>query len=117
VKVLVVDDAAANRAILSALLKRAGYEVETAANVAEAERLFGEGRPDAVMTDLHLADGEDGVALARRLRALTDANTVRLALMTADASVPAETRELFDAVVEKPVSLDEINVFLEERST
>jgi len=115
--VLIVDDAVANRTVLAALLKRAGYAAAAAASSAEAERLFRSECPDAVLTDLHLEGGEDGVTLAKRLRALAGGRTVRMALMTADAGVPPEAHGLFDAMIEKPVSLADITAFLGDKTT
>jgi len=114
VKVLVVDDAAANRLVLCALLKRLGHEVLAASNAAEARRLFSDMGPEAVLTDLHLGDGEDGVALAESLRRLSGERRVRIALMTADAVFPAGSDGLFDAILEKPVSFEALKSFLED---
>jgi len=113
VKVLVVDDAASNRTVLSALLNRAGYAVETAADVAAAEKLFVSVCPEAVLTDLHLGNGEDGVALAESLRRLSENRPVRIGLMTADTAVSV-TDGVFDAILEKPVTLDGLMSFLGE---
>jgi len=112
VKVLVVDDAASNLTVLSALLKRAGYAVETASDVATAERLFLSGRPEIVLTDLHLGTGDDGVALAGSLRRLAGERPVRIGLMTADAAVSAGNVAI-DAILEKPVSFEVLRSFLE----
>lgn len=111
VKVLVVDDAASNRTVLSALLKRVGHEVETAADVVTAEKLFASAFPESVLTDLHLGNGEDGIALATSLRRLAENRTVRIGLMTADASVSVPDG-IFDALLEKPVTLDNLMSFL-----
>jgi len=103
VKVLVVDDAAANRKILSILLTRAGHEVIEAGDVGGALSVVGEGLPDVVVTDLHMPGGDDGVILARSLRARPQGPGIRIALMTGDAASYSDDERLFDAILDKPV--------------
>ncbi|HBL32086.1 MAG TPA: hypothetical protein DD490_35125 [Acidobacteria bacterium] len=68
-RVLVVDDSATVRAFLCWLVEQAGFIVAGAAeNVAEAERLVHRRRPDLVLADVHLPDG-DGIELTRRVLA------------------------------------------------
>jgi len=111
-RILIVDDVAAARLVLSAILDRLGHEVCAAAGASEALRIYRESAPDAVMTDLHLADGEDGIDLARRLREMAEGRAVRMALMTGDAREELKTEGLFDAILEKPVGLEELQEFL-----
>ena len=68
-KVLVVDDEADARALVKRLLEDREAIVETAGSVEEAVRLFGEQRPDVLVSDIGMP-GEDGYALIRRVRAL-----------------------------------------------
>jgi len=117
VKVLVVDDVAANRKVLRALLQRVGHEVCVAADAATARRSFEIERPQIVLTDLHLENGEDGFTVAESLRVLPGGDRVRIVLLTGDPVVTAERTELVDAVLQKPVSLDDITNFLGEKAT
>jgi two-component system nitrogen regulation response regulator GlnG len=55
--VLVVDDDAAIRTVVREALRRAGYNVETAASVAEQRRLFASFDPQVLVTDVVLPDG------------------------------------------------------------
>ena len=71
-KILLVDDEAALRELLETILVQSGYAVCPAESCAEALRLFEKQRPDAVLLDVMLPDG-DGFALFERLRALRDA--------------------------------------------
>ena len=61
--ILVIDDDEAIREGLTAVLSEWGYEVMTAAGIGEALALAGEagGAIDLILSDLHLADGEDGL--------------------------------------------------------
>jgi len=69
--VLVVDDDADARTLLSLLLRAAGAEVTAAHDVSSALAALAERRPHVVLSDIGMP-GEDGYALARRLRALPD---------------------------------------------
>jgi len=111
--VLVVDDVAVNRKVLSLLLGHLGHEVVEAANTREALSVFEKLRPGAVITDLRMPEGDDGLILARALRASPGGRDLRLALMTGDYEISQLEDGLFDAVLEKPVSVVSIKVFLE----
>jgi len=69
VHVLLVDDHAVARRVISQLLVEYGAMVTATAGVAEALEAFGRERPDVVLSDIEMP-GEDGYALIRKLRAL-----------------------------------------------
>jgi CheY-like chemotaxis protein len=64
---LVVDDASTSRIFLRALLKRAGYAVETAASGEEALARFVPGKFEIVFMDI-VMPGIDGIQTARTLK-------------------------------------------------
>ena len=67
IKVLIVDDDAAFRRIARDALADRGYDVVAEAQtVAEARTAVAESRPDAVLLDVNLPDG-NGIALAGEL--------------------------------------------------
>jgi diguanylate cyclase (GGDEF)-like protein len=66
-RVLIVDDDDIVRAQLSALLKRAHYDVEVAASGEEAIRILDTVNCQVVLTDWQMP-GMDGLALCRRVR-------------------------------------------------
>jgi two-component system nitrogen regulation response regulator GlnG len=66
--ILVVDDDAAIRTVVGQSLKRAGYAVRTAASLAELRRELAKRRPDVLITDVVLPDG-DGIEHAAELAA------------------------------------------------
>ncbi len=68
VRILLVEDHGDTARILQRLLRSAGYEVETAGNVATALALAVPGRFDLLVSDLGLPDGS-GLDLMRGLRA------------------------------------------------
>jgi signal transduction histidine kinase/CheY-like chemotaxis protein len=105
--VLVVEDEEDARDLLGELLTRAGVEVKTASSVAAGFEEFLRFRPEVVVSDIGMPI-EDGYALARKIRALSDAaggNTPLIAL-TAYSSNDDRARarlEGFSAHTAKPV--------------
>lgn len=68
--VLVVDDASTGRTFLRALLKRAGYAVETAASGEEALAVFVPGKFDVVFMDIRMP-GINGIEATRAIKAMS----------------------------------------------
>ncbi len=70
VKILVADDSAVERMILSALLKRSGYSVVLAENGQEAVARFEADAPDLVFMDVIMPE-LNGMEAARKIRELS----------------------------------------------
>lgn len=70
-RILVVDDEPALRNMVRDMLTQAGYEVLTAGDCREARSLCAAQRPDAVLLDVMLPDG-DGFSLMGELRQTKD---------------------------------------------
>jgi CheY-like chemotaxis protein len=68
VRVFVIDDRADDRELWSIVLEGCGAEVAVAESVADVLAAFDRVRPDVLVSDIDLPDG-DGYALLRRLRA------------------------------------------------
>jgi len=66
-KVLVVDDVALNRDLLSEFLEGSGFETRTAADGADAISLDADWHPDLVLIDLRMR-GMDGLEAIRHMR-------------------------------------------------
>ena len=91
-RVMVVDDHPMWRDAVARDLAEAGYEVvATAADGAQALRVFGAARPDVVVLDLQLPD-MSGVAVTGALRSLDSA--VRVLVLSASG----EQQDVLDAV-------------------
>jgi CheY-like chemotaxis protein/anti-sigma regulatory factor (Ser/Thr protein kinase) len=111
VRVLLVDDDQDTLQVLSVLLTGYGAEVHAAASVGAALEALQWYKPDVLVSDLALPD-EDGYALIKRLRALTDdsRHTPTIAL-TAYVRVEDRAHALaagFNMFVPKPVEPHEL---------
>ncbi|HEX5532986.1 MAG TPA: response regulator [Actinomycetales bacterium] len=80
--ILVVDDVAANRALLGKLLRHKGYDVVEAADGESALLTVAEEQPDLVCLDV-LMPGMDGITVCRRLRADPHHATLPILMVTA----------------------------------
>ncbi len=90
--VLVVDDDPAFRRLAQRILEAFGLAVAGEADtVASAISAVGALRPDAVLVDVGLPDG-DGIALARELTALPWRPRVVLTSSNAEAATASEVR-------------------------
>jgi PAS domain S-box-containing protein len=108
-RVLIVDDAAMNRRVLTAQLGALGVAAATAidgfAALAELERAWHQGRPfDLVIIDQRMP-ALPGEALARRIRDKPEIAETKLLLASSSGAdgLPAEARAAVDAVLLKPI--------------
>ncbi len=69
--ILVVDDEPAVLSAYDAVLRHEGYTVQSAATATKALELLDHTRPDLVLLDIHLGDGQmiDGVDVLLQMRA------------------------------------------------
>jgi two-component system, OmpR family, response regulator len=108
VRLLVVEDEQTILELLSGSLRFAGYDVVTAASGAEALRAVAASRPDLVLLDVMMPDG-DGFEVVRRMRSSGPYPPV--IFLTARDGVPERVAGLAlggDDYVTKPFSLDEV---------
>jgi CheY-like chemotaxis protein len=68
-RVLVVDDEADSRELVTAILTRSGSEVKCSKSAAQAIRDFKKWKPDLLISDIGMPQ-EDGYALIRKVRKL-----------------------------------------------
>lgn len=87
-KVLVVDDIAANRALIEATLEDAGYRLQSASSGMEALEAFERDRPDCVLLDIRMPE-MDGFEVARRMRAMPGGTAAPILFVTALRDVDA----------------------------
>jgi DNA-binding response OmpR family regulator len=106
-RVLVVDDEAKIRQIVTEYLKREGYEVAEAADGEEALRLAERLRPDLVVLDV-MMPGLDGIEVLRRLRAASEVYVIMLTARTEEYDKLIGLSVGADDYVEKPFSPREL---------
>jgi signal transduction histidine kinase len=109
--ILVVDDKASNRSVLTTLLGYRGHRLVEASNGSEALDIVRTEHPDLVITDI-LMPGIDGYQLARQLREDATTNNVSVIFYSA-VYLEAEARSLARAcgvcqVICKPAEPEEI---------
>ncbi len=105
-RILVVDDEADIRGLLSEILAEEGYEIEVAADAASARRAAARQEPDLVLLDIWMPD-MDGITL---LREWNEKNSLHCPVVmlsghgTVETAVEATRLGAFD-FVEKPLSI------------
>ncbi|HKY06035.1 MAG TPA: ATP-binding protein, partial [Blastocatellia bacterium] len=110
-RVLVADDEAPLRALVTDVMRARGHEVTTAEDGMAALKALEEGRFDLLITDLSMP-GIDGWTLVRKVRSLWPAT--RILIMTgygglAEMAIPGFDAALVDDFVSKPFDLGEID--------
>ena len=107
-RILVVDDEANVRELLSVVLGRDGYEVTAAPDGAQALALFRKGQTDLVLQDLKMP-GMDGLTLLKSLKEISP--TIPVIMLTAfatwDSAVEAMRLGAYD-YLKKPFDNDQV---------
>jgi hypothetical protein len=110
-KVLVVDDEADARSLLTAILVQSGADTKTAGSMSEALSLLNEWRPDVLVSDIGMPNGS-GYDLIREIRnPRTETPKVPAVALTAYARPEDRNRALsagFENYVAKPVEPDQL---------
>ncbi|MDX6576712.1 MAG: hypothetical protein QOE96_2665 [Blastocatellia bacterium] len=92
-KILVVDDDADTRDLVSTILTRCGSEVRCSESAAEALLAFQEWSPDLLVSDIGMPQ-EDGYGLIRRLRKLKSRRAKQIPALALTAYATDEDRTL-----------------------
>ncbi len=116
-RVLVVDDVAANRALMCDFLSDAGFEVAQAGDGGEMLAAASDFRPDLILMD-SVMPTVDGLEATRRLR--RDAALAAVPVIAVSASVTAEHRAAclqagVNVFLTKPVSLETLQAHIGEQ--
>lgn len=109
-KILIVDDNADTRLILSARLKAHHYHTIFAADALQAMSVALKEQPDAILLDLGLPGG-NGLVVLQRLKSNTALSAIPVIIVTAEDPSVAETRAIeagADAFLQKPVDQDKL---------
>src|SRR5436309_6433823 len=111
-KLLIVDDDPNTRALLAEVLQVFGADVRASSNASEAQQTLLAWHPDLMISDVGMPRG-NGYDLIRRVRHLPADAGGRTPAIACTGYTRAEDRARamhagFDAVVPKPVDLDEL---------
>ncbi len=107
-KVLIVDDAPSNRAVMADLLQPLGFELATAENGRDALQQTLEHHPDLLLLDLAMP-GMDGLETATEIRKHPELEHTRIIGLSATVTEGGHKRafvEACDAFVAKPVQAE-----------
>lgn len=83
-KALLVDDSTTLLMSIEGVLKKAGWEVQTATGGQEALAKLQGFRPDLIITDLNMP-GMDGITLIREIRKLPQTRFVPILMLTTES--------------------------------
>lgn len=109
-RILIVDDNRLVRELVGDTFREAGFEVDLAADGAEALRITGERTPDLVVTDVAMP-GMDGWALCEALKSGPATREIPVVFLAAQREIPDRLRGLrlgaYDYLC-KPFSTEEL---------
>ncbi len=103
--VLVVDDSALNRKLVTTLLKAKGFAVLEAEDGEQAYEMAVNNQPDLVLMDVQLPK-EDGYSVTRRLRENPEMQSLKIVALTAHAMTQEAERAReagCDSYLSKPI--------------
>jgi DNA-binding response OmpR family regulator len=83
--VLIVDDDADHRELMTLALRRFGHEIVEAVDTRDAQRLIDTGGIDAVLLDIRMPGGS-GIDFCRRLRDNPETSSLPVMFVTADVN-------------------------------
>ncbi|ALC88571.1 transcriptional regulator [Bacillus sp. FJAT-18017] len=110
--ILIVDDEASVRTVLKALLKREGYEVDTASDGEEAIAKAKALHPALVIMDIRMPN-KDGMEAFREIREFDkDINVIMMTAFAAvETAVEAMRNGAYDYII-KPFNNDEVKILV-----
>lgn len=110
---LLVDDHADTRDVLSRLLTKCGHEVATADSIQSALAVLEKGRFDALISDIGLPDGS-GYDLVREAKRMQPVKSVALSGFGTEEDVRQSTAAGFDYHVTKPIDFPGLQSLLQK---
>src|SRR5579862_8028206 len=115
-KVLLVDDDAAVRDMMTATLEHKGFKVVSAANVTEALKRIASESFDVLLTDLHMPNAGDGFTVVTAMRhSQPDALTLLVSgypdVQSAMATILLEA----DQIIVKPFDIGKLANLIHEQ--
>lgn len=112
ISVLLVEDSAAQRAVIAHRLEKCGYQVTTAVDGVECLRVLADQRPDIVLLDI-VMPGLDGWDTLDRIRRTSGVPVIMLTARINDLDRVRGLRAGADDYVGKPFSQEELEARIE----
>lgn len=109
--ILLVDDVPMNLKVLSSMLSRMHIDHETASSGKDALADLEKGNFNIVMTDLIMPE-MNGEELAKTIRSNPKYASIRIAVVTAEQNKSVYDFTLFDQIMIKPISRDELYEYI-----
>lgn len=110
-RILVIEDSPIMRQLLRRILTGEGYECITATGAASGHKTCAQNKPDLVLLDVNLPDG-NGIELCRRLKADPAVRHIPVLLLTGEAHEVENRVDGFEAGAEdyviKPFNVKEL---------
>ncbi|MBI2071392.1 MAG: response regulator transcription factor [Elusimicrobia bacterium] len=107
--ILITEDEDELRSYLEFALKREGYRVSLAKNIKEAVQIIAGAKPDLLVLDITLPDG-NGLALCKRLKGLPFTRSLPVLILSARADTGAYAESIAahaDHYLNKPIEKSE----------
>lgn len=105
--IYVVEDNDDIRELVQYLLESEGYEVDSFANVADFEQKFEIKKPNALVLDIMLPDG-NGIDLCNKIKALPATKNIPILLMSANTNALfINNKTEADDFISKPFDIDD----------
>ncbi len=82
-KILIIDDDLFRHKLLKRLFVDFEYEIQTAASCADGVKMAAQCKPDCILLDFHLGDG-DAVSVCAALRENGEINGARIVVVSSD---------------------------------
>ena len=112
-RLLLVDDHADTRAVLSRLLTTSGHEVVTAGSADKALKILDSGRFDVLISDIGLPDCS-GYELVREAKRRQPLKGIALSGLGMDEDILRSMEAGFDCHLTKPINFQELKSILEK---
>ena len=103
-KILIIDDDPDVRTVMNVLMKKQGYEVETAFNREDALSKLEDFRPSVILLDV-LLSGTDGRELCKEIKRSEELKTVPIIMVSAHPSAAENIANYgADDFISKPIN-------------
>lgn len=112
-KALIIEDEPLIALTLKIILEKRGFEVVgEAANFEDAKKLFCEGTPDILLSDINLEDDETGIDIVKSLKDICDFEVIYLTSYGSDTIIEEAIATNPIAYITKPFKENDLNAAL-----